>query len=154
MANAICQHCLGRDLDESRDGLRSLGQYAVNGVRCQFVLDIGPLGVRDPVILSPSNGMGRNCESFFLTAARRSPQHLVVGCSNKLPPDLDDAESRVDCAHRDAFLAPQNNRFLHRTFNIKFEEEGLCWPLHFCARGVASEGHPKLFWVDMDGNFR
>lgn len=43
--------------------------------------------------------------SFFLDAARRSRNTLVVGRSNMLPPDLGDAESRVACAHRDAFLA-------------------------------------------------
>ncbi|POR30993.1 Uncharacterized protein TPAR_08807 [Tolypocladium paradoxum] len=52
MANIICQHNLNRDFDASRDCLRSVGQYAVDGVRCQFLVDIGPRGAKSPTILS------------------------------------------------------------------------------------------------------
>ncbi|ROT37868.1 hypothetical protein SODALDRAFT_333627 [Sodiomyces alkalinus F11] len=48
MANLICQYKLDRDFDASRDYLRSVGQYAVDRVRCQFLLDIGPRASKDP----------------------------------------------------------------------------------------------------------
>jgi hypothetical protein len=44
MANIICQFQFKRDFDANRDGLQSTGQFAVNGERCHFLVDVGPRG--------------------------------------------------------------------------------------------------------------
>lgn len=50
MAKIICMHEWGRDFDEHSDTLSSLGQYAVDGIRCYFLLDNGPAESKDPKI--------------------------------------------------------------------------------------------------------
>ena len=42
MANIMCQYKFGRDFDANCDGFLSLGQYAVDGIKCHFLLDVGP----------------------------------------------------------------------------------------------------------------
>ncbi|KJZ68197.1 hypothetical protein HIM_12415 [Hirsutella minnesotensis 3608] len=50
IANIVCKHEWGRDFDNHSDTLSSLGQYAVDQVRCYFLLDHGPTQSKDPKI--------------------------------------------------------------------------------------------------------
>lgn len=50
MANIICMHEWDRDFDGHSDTLSSLGQYAVDRVRCYFLLDSGQVEYKDPRI--------------------------------------------------------------------------------------------------------
>lgn len=51
MANIMCEHVVGRDFDPSRDYMRSVGMYFVDGSRCQFLIDVGPRGAKEHELL-------------------------------------------------------------------------------------------------------